>query len=58
VINRTTVSGTTAVVELSEAVDDGGGRLHTEEAVVFDITDGLIAHVAVFLRQSEHLSGT
>jgi limonene-1,2-epoxide hydrolase len=40
------------VVELNETVDDGGTRLHTDEAVVFDVADGLITGVTVYLRAS------
>ena len=32
-------------VELSETVDDGDLRLHTDEIVLFDVADGLIARV-------------
>ena len=46
------VAGTTVVVELNETVDDGDGRLHTDEAVVFDVDDGLIIRVAVYLQKS------
>ena len=48
------VVGTTVVVELNETVDDGDGRLHTDEAVVFDVDDGLIIRVAVYLQKSAH----
>jgi hypothetical protein len=47
------VAGTTVVVELNETVDDGGRRLRTDEAVVFDVTDDLITRVAVYLQRSE-----
>jgi ketosteroid isomerase-like protein len=52
-IDRVFEAGSTVVVELAETVDDGGGRLRTDEAVVFDIDDdGLIARVAVYVRSS------
>lgn len=44
--------GNRVAVELSETVDDGDARLHTDETVVFDVTDGLIARVAVYLQTS------
>jgi ketosteroid isomerase-like protein len=57
VVDRTVTDGRTALVELSETIDDGDqGRLRTAEAVVFDVDDeGLIARVAVYLRSSEHV---
>jgi limonene-1,2-epoxide hydrolase len=57
VVDRVVANGRTALVELSETVDDGDrGRLRTAEAVVFDLDDdGLIARVAVYLRASEHV---
>jgi limonene-1,2-epoxide hydrolase len=51
-ITRIHASGPTVVVELSETVDDGDARLRTDEAVVFDIRDALIARVAVYLQTS------
>ena len=45
--------GNRVAVELSETVDDGNDRLHTDETVVFDIADGLISRVAVYLQTSE-----
>jgi limonene-1,2-epoxide hydrolase len=45
--------GNRVAVELSETVDDGDARLHTDETVVFDVRDGLIARVAVYLQASE-----
>src|SRR5260221_5782001 len=45
--------GNRVAVELSETVDDDGARLHTDETVVFDVTDGLISRVAVYLQASE-----
>jgi hypothetical protein len=56
VVDRVVGGGTTAVVELSETVDDGDARLHTDEAVVFDVRDGVIAHIAVYLQTSERLT--
>ena len=53
-VERVLVAGTTVVVELNETVDDGDGRLHTDEAVVFDVDDGLIIRVAVYLQKSAH----
>jgi len=38
--------------ELAETVTIDGHRLRTEEAIVFELTDGLIATVSVYLRQS------
>ena len=45
--------GNRVAVELSETVDDGSARLHTDETVVFDVCDGLITRVAVYLQTSE-----
>jgi ketosteroid isomerase-like protein len=45
--------GNRVAVELSETVDDGDTRLHTDETVVFDVHDGLIVRVAVYLQTSE-----
>jgi ketosteroid isomerase-like protein len=45
--------GNRVAVELSETVDDGDARLHTDEIVVFDVAGGLIARVAVYLQTSE-----
>jgi ketosteroid isomerase-like protein len=45
--------GNRVAVELSETVDDGDDRLHTDETVVFDVADGLISRVAVYLQTSE-----
>ncbi len=45
-------------VELTETVDDGSDRLRTDEIVVFDVVDGLIAQVAVYLQTSERAPGT
>jgi ketosteroid isomerase-like protein len=54
-VKRYLVAGGVVTVELSETIADGDGRLRTDEAVVFDVADGLIARVAVFLQTSEHL---
>ena len=43
-------------VELVETATVGGQRLRTEEAVLFGITDGLIAEIRVFLQRSTPLS--
>jgi len=45
--------GNRVAVELNETVDDDGARLHTDETVVFEIANGLIARVAVYLQTSE-----
>ncbi|MDQ1457180.1 MAG: hypothetical protein QOH28_2800 [Actinomycetota bacterium] len=45
--------GNRVAVELSETVDDGDGRLRTDETVLFDVADGLISRVAVYLQTSE-----
>jgi ketosteroid isomerase-like protein len=45
--------GNRVAVELTETVDDGDARLHTDETVVFDVAGGLIARVAVYLQASE-----
>jgi ketosteroid isomerase-like protein len=57
IVDRIVSDGRTALVELSETIDDGErGRLRTSEAVVFDVDDdGLISRVAVYLRASLHL---
>jgi ketosteroid isomerase-like protein len=47
------VAGGRVAVELSETVDDNGARLHTDETVVFDVADGLITRVAVYLQKSQ-----
>ena len=47
------VAGNRVAVELNETVDDGDARLRTAETVVFDVRDGLIARVAVYLQTSE-----
>lgn len=56
-VERMTASGGTVAVELSETVDDGPGRLRTDEVVVFDVVDGLISQVAVYLQESERTPG-
>jgi limonene-1,2-epoxide hydrolase len=55
-VARVLEAGTTVIVELTETVDDKGGRLRTDEAVVFDVdpTSRLITRVAVYLQTSEH----
>ena len=55
VVDRVIEDGATAIVELSETVDDGDARLRTQEAVVFDVADGLITRVAVYLQTSQRL---
>lgn len=45
--------GHRVAVELSETVDDGDVRLHTDETVVFDVHDGCITRVAVYLQTSD-----
>ncbi len=52
-VERMIVDGGRVAVELSETVDDGDGRLHTDESVVFDVAHGLITNVAVYLQTSE-----
>jgi limonene-1,2-epoxide hydrolase len=51
-VERVLTAGSTVVVELNETVDDGDGRLRTDEAVVFDVDDSLITRVAVYLQRS------
>jgi hypothetical protein len=51
-VRRFLVAGSAVTVELAETIDDNGARLRTEESVVFDVADGLIAHVAVYLQTS------
>ena len=46
------VDGGRVAVELNETVDDGDDRLRTDETVVFDVVDGSIARVAVYLQTS------
>jgi len=41
-----------ACAELAETVTIDGTRLRTDEAIVFEVHDGQIARVQVFLRQS------
>jgi ketosteroid isomerase-like protein len=49
------VDGNRVAVELNETVDDDDARLRTDETVVFDVRDGLISHVAVYLQTSERI---
>ncbi|MGQ0823697.1 MAG: nuclear transport factor 2 family protein [Actinomycetota bacterium] len=51
-VRRVLRAGSTVIVELRESVDDNGARLHTDEAVVFDVADDEISRVAVYLRTS------
>ncbi len=51
-VERMTATGGTVAVELSETVDDGADRLRTDEVVVFDVVDGLIGQVGVYLQTS------
>ncbi len=53
IVDRMTAAGGVVAVELSETVDDHDERLHTDETVVFDVANGLITRVAVYLRTSE-----
>lgn len=55
-ITRVLPTSEGAVVELSETVDEDGGRVRTDEAVVFDVDDGLIVRVAVYLQKRHRLS--
>lgn len=50
VVERLVAGDATVVAELNETVDDRAGRLRTHEAVVFDVREGLITRVAVYLR--------
>jgi len=52
-VERLIADGGRVAVELSETVDDGDGRLHTDESVVFDVAGGLITRVSVYLQTSE-----
>jgi hypothetical protein len=52
VVERMTAADGVVAVELSETVDDRDDRLHTDETVVFDVANGLITRVAVYLRTS------
>ena len=58
VVDRLLAAGPTVTAELSETVDDGDARLHTDEAVVFDTEVGLITRVAVYLRSSDRYPRT
>jgi limonene-1,2-epoxide hydrolase len=53
VVDRMIVDGARVAVELSETVDAGNERLHTDETVVFDVAGGHIVRVAVYLQTSE-----
>ena len=53
-VTRVLASGAVVTVELSETVDDDGKRLRTDEAVVFDVANGAITRVAVYLQRSSH----
>jgi limonene-1,2-epoxide hydrolase len=60
VVDRLIVDGGIVAVELSETVDDpdtenDGARLRTQETVVFDVSRGAIARVAVYLQSSERI---
>jgi limonene-1,2-epoxide hydrolase len=55
-VDRVVASGPVVLAELSETVDDGDARLRTAEAVVFDVRDGEITRVAVYLRSSERVA--
>jgi limonene-1,2-epoxide hydrolase len=54
-VARLGTAGAVVVVELHETVDAGDGRLRTHEAVVFDVRDGLVARVAVYVQASQRL---
>jgi ketosteroid isomerase-like protein len=58
VVDRLIADGNRVAVELSETVDDAGERLHTDETVVFEVVDGLIVRVAVYLQTSERHATT
>ena len=51
-VERLIADGAVVAVELSETVDFEGRRRHTDETVVFDVADGLITKVAVYLQKS------
>src|SRR5262249_12742756 len=51
-VARVLASGSTVAVELAETVDAEGGRLRTDEVVVFDVGGAGIEKVAVYLQQS------
>jgi limonene-1,2-epoxide hydrolase len=53
VVDRVIADGSRVAVELSETVDDKHARLRTDETVVFDVADGSIVRVAVYLQTSE-----
>jgi ketosteroid isomerase-like protein len=57
-VSRLIVATDVVVAELSETVDTPAGRRRTDEAVVFDLSpEGLIRHVAVFLRRTASPQG-
>ena len=51
-VERLVVDTDTVAVELSETMTLEGRRRHTDETVVFDVADGLITKVAVYLQKS------
>jgi ketosteroid isomerase-like protein len=53
VVDRAIADGNRVAVQLSETVDDAGDRLHTDETVVFDVVNGAITRVSVYLQTSE-----
>lgn len=52
-VERLVATDAAVVAQLHETVDDDGARLRTDEAIVFDVDDGLITRVAVYLQSSE-----
>jgi ketosteroid isomerase-like protein len=52
-VHRRLADGRRTCVELAETATLGGRRLRTEEAVVFDVDDGVITGVRVFLQRSQ-----
>jgi ketosteroid isomerase-like protein len=61
-VDRVVAAGTTVFAELSETVDDGprgeqgpAARVRTQEGIVFDVVDGRITRVAVYLQTSERI---
>jgi Domain of unknown function (DUF4202)/SnoaL-like domain len=54
-VDRMIANRNVVAVELRETVDDEGARLATDETVVFDVANGLIVRVAVYLQTSERL---
>ncbi len=57
-IGRVLAEGGVVSVQLTETVDEGDGRLRTDEAVVFDVEHGAIQKIAVYLQSSEHVTTT